>query len=107
MRRASAPRWGASSPHSYDWVILQQTDAATKLFHCWQSVMIRASIHFLSLMALTGDDPHLGRPQGSPPHIHVLPRPYSCPLAARSSSTFLRSSWRRVRRTSTSLRHVL
>src|SRR5436309_14489092 len=49
MRKASPPRSGVSSPHSYDCVILQHSEAATKSFHCWQSVMIRASIYIIPL----------------------------------------------------------
>src|SRR5436309_12289422 len=49
MRKASPPRSGVSSPHSYDCVILQHSEAATKSFHCWQSVIIRASIYIIPL----------------------------------------------------------
>src|SRR5260370_39737187 len=45
IRSASDPRCGANSAHSYDCVILQHTDDATKSFHRWRSVIIRASIY--------------------------------------------------------------
>src|SRR5258708_26551588 len=54
-RSACAPKWCASSPLSYDWVILEQREAATKSFHCWQSVMIYAFIlSFFLTFALGG-----------------------------------------------------
>src|SRR5437588_11364760 len=67
MCKASPPRSGVSSPHSYDCVILQHSEAATKSFHCRQSVMIRASIYVNPFYCFYLTSPHKGGAGGEVP----------------------------------------
>src|SRR5579863_7057756 len=108
---ASAPRCGASSPHSYDCVILQQTDAATKSFHSCRSVMICACIQKSSLWLNMENKMHDGGNgrECIPAHFHhhAFCFPSFFPRATRSSSTFLRSACLLLRRISTKRRQAL